>query len=109
MRILSGILVALAGLAAGAYVGIIVLMDGVQDAVGGFKANPTDVGRITWGIIQITPLTETAGGAVAVIGVLMGLAIVKGDESSRFPMTRRFRPRPGQPVVFRSSGRWPGF
>lgn len=80
------------GIALAIYVSVfIVLLNGITDVVNGAKANPTNAGKIAWGIIQIVPLAELS--AAGILLVFWALAAASTDR--------------GNP--FRGTGRWPHF
>jgi hypothetical protein len=76
---LFAVLLTAAGVIVGAYIWITILIAGLTDAVNGAKMNPTDGGKIAWGIIQATPLSEIAGAAIFL--VCFGVAAIFWHDS----------------------------
>ena len=79
MRVLAAIIVFLAGLALGAYLGLwVFLVGGIVDIIDGAKADPTDGGLIAWGVVKAFILSGLVGGAVIWVSAI--LAAVIGDK-----------------------------
>ena len=74
VRTAAGIATILAGLAATAYVSIgLLFVGGIVDIVDGAKADPTNGGRIVWGIFQVMPLAE-----LSAVGILLPTLVIGG-------------------------------
>ncbi len=97
----------LGGIALAVYVSVFVLLlNGITDVINGAQDNPTNAGKVAWGIIQIFPLTELS--ATLILWACWGLAAVIGLRERRRPgRGSGFSNHGGIP--FRGSGRWPGF
>ena len=76
MRKLIGIVLMVAGVAAGIYVGFwILFVGGIVDVVDGAKATPTNGGMIAWGLAKSVLLAEIVGGAIFFVVSGIGAAI----------------------------------
>lgn len=75
MKYIIGVLLILAGIVLGFYVGIhFFLLGGVTNVANGWRANPVNAGKIVWGILQITPLAELVGSLAAIPLIILGLS-----------------------------------
>lgn len=102
MRIFVAILTFLASIALAVYVAIFVLLiGGVTNIADGFKHNPTQAGRIAWGIIEICPLSELIAWLIIWLGAAVAASI------GWAPFRRGFFGHTGG-TPMRSTGRWPG-
>lgn len=91
MKYLVGVLLIIAGIALGLYVGLYVLfIGGIVDVVEGVKADPVNGELIAWGIAKAVVLAEFVGGLIFFFLSFVGL-LCFGLE--RKPRDHRIPPR----------------
>lgn len=80
MKTVLGILVILAGIVLGFYVGIWVLfIPGVVEVIDGIKASPTDGAMIAWGLVKAF-LASTIGTIAFFVVSSLGVGLIASDE-----------------------------
>lgn len=81
MRVVIGVLVILAGVAAGLYVGLwLMLVGGIVQLVEAVKADPVEATDVAWGAVRIL-LAIPAGGLVCSATVVFGMALLGHDRA----------------------------
>ena len=84
MNKVLGVLLIVAGIAAGLYVSVWVLfIGGIVDVVDGAKANPTDGGQIAWGLVKALILPEITGWIIFIVVAGLGGLLLGWDRSPR--------------------------
>lgn len=77
LLIILGVLLILAGIALGLYLGVAVLfVGGIVEIVHGAQASPVDAGAIAWGAVKAFVLAELIGYVAVIIVSGAGFALV---------------------------------
>lgn len=78
MRYVIGILLIVAGVLAGLYVGLwLMFIGGIIQVINAVKANPTPAIDVAWGVVRII-FASLVGWGIAAIGIGLGSACM-GD------------------------------
>lgn len=89
MRYLIGVVVGVAGVAASAYVGVVVFfIGGIEQIVDGVNAHPADGSKIAWGIVKIVAYDSIAGLGI-ILAIVLAVLIATGSPPRRFRRNRR--------------------
>jgi uncharacterized membrane protein len=77
MKILFGLLIIIASVLGGIYIGVwVCFIGGIVDVITALQASPIDALGIAWGIFKFL-IASVAGVWAAVLGVVTGLAIMR--------------------------------
>lgn len=109
MRKLAGWLIAIGGLVAAAYVGVVIFaVGGIERFVDGLNQNPANGSKIAWGIVQFWAADAAAvvvAGACIAIGWYVGTGTVPLWISRR-QQRKRYRQRQERRLKGGVSSRW---
>jgi len=85
VKYVIGVLIILAGIALGLYVGVwVFLIGGVANIVDGAKADPTNARQIAWGVAEVFVLASLCGTLIAYAFGFVGYLCFGAEKPRRY-------------------------